>query len=135
VNKVKQLSLADVYTDCANVMESDKHHFLSLLEENIDLETLIPQTFFNRFHAWTGRKRKYPLTGFIWALILQRIFSIPKDSTLIIFLKFSKELREFCGFTKVPDASKFTRFKQRFLPNLQSMFDNLVDITEPIANT
>ena len=32
-----------------------------------------------------------------------------------------------------PDASKFTRFKQDFLMDLQSMFDHLVDITEPIC--
>src|SRR5699024_6024271 len=62
-----------------------------------------------------------------------RIFSIPTDTLLIIFLKYSKELRDFCGFDKVPDASKFTRFKQDFLPDLQSMFDNLVDVTEPIC--
>ena len=69
----------------------------------------------------------------IWALLLQRILSIPTDSLLIIFLKYSNELREFCGFNKVPDASKITRFKQDFLLDLQSMFDNLVDITEPIC--
>mgnify|MGYP000239633647 CR=1 FL=1 len=34
---------------------------------------------------------------------------------------------------KDPDASKITRFKQDFLPDLQSVFDNLVDITEPIC--
>jgi hypothetical protein len=66
-------------------------------------------------------------------LLLQRIFSIPTDSLLIIFLKYSKELREFCGFDKVPDASKITRFKQDFILDLLSMFDNLVDITEPIC--
>ena len=69
----------------------------------------------------------------IWALILQRILSIPTDTLLIIFLKYSRELREFCEFNKVPDASKITRFKQDFLLDLQSMFDNLVDITEPIC--
>ncbi|AGX41960.1 transposase [Clostridium saccharobutylicum DSM 13864] len=69
----------------------------------------------------------------ISALILQRIFSIPKDDLLIIFLKYSQELRDFCGFLKIPDSSKFTRFKQDFLLDLQSMFDNLVDITEPIC--
>jgi len=69
----------------------------------------------------------------IKALLLQRIFSIPRDALLIIFLKYSQELRDFCGFNKVPDASKFTRFKQDFLPDLQSMFDNLVDLTEPIC--
>ena len=40
---------------------------------------------------------------------------------------------DFCGFDVVPDASKFTRFKQDFLPDLQSMFDHLVDLTEPIC--
>lgn len=69
----------------------------------------------------------------IWALIIQRLFSIPTDTLLIIFLKYSKDLRNFCGFTKVPDASKFTRFKQDFLPDLQLMFDKLVDMTEPIC--
>ncbi|HHX61606.1 MAG TPA: transposase, partial [Epulopiscium sp.] len=48
-------------------------------------------------------------------------------------LKYSKELRDFCGFDKVPDGSKFTRFKQDFLPDLQSMSDNLVDVTQPIC--
>lgn len=34
---------------------------------------------------------------------------------------------------KFPDASKFTRFKQDFLPDLQLMFDRLVDLTESIC--
>ena len=46
---------------------------------------------------------------------------------------YSKPLRDFCGFTKVPDASKITRFKQDFLDDLQLVFDQLVDITEPIC--
>ena len=69
----------------------------------------------------------------IKALLLQLIFSIPTVSLLIIFLKYSQELRAFCGFDVVPDASKFSRFKQNFLPDLQSMFDSLVDLTEPIC--
>ena len=67
------------------------------------------------------------------ALLIQRIFSIPTDTLLIVFLKFSQELRDFCGFDVVPDGSKFTRFKQDFLSDLQSMFDHLVDLTEPIC--
>ena len=67
------------------------------------------------------------------ALLLQRIFSIPTDSLLIIFLKYSQELRDFCGFDVVPDASKFTRSKQDFLSDLQTMFDRMVDLTEPIC--
>lgn len=129
----KQLSLAEIYSDCTNFFENDKYHFLSLLENNINLDEFISVSFRNHFYASTGRRRKYHLTSFLWAFILQRIFSIPTDSLLILFLKYSKELREFCGFTKVPDASKFTRFKQDFVMDLQSFFDNLVDITEPIC--
>jgi transposase domain (DUF772) len=39
------------------------------------------------------------------ALLLQRIFSIPTDTLLIVFLKYSQELRDFCGFDALPDDS------------------------------
>ena len=58
---------------------------------------------------------------FLFLLFLQRIFSIPTDTLLIVFLKYSQELRNFCGFDVVPDGSKFTHFKQDFLADLQSM--------------
>lgn len=129
----KQLSLAEIFSDYKEKFESDKYQFLSLLENTININKFIPISSRNHFYASTGRPRKYPLNAMIWALLLQRIFSIPTDSLLIIFLKYSKELREFCGFTKVPDSSKITRFKQDFILDLQFMFDNLVDITEPIC--
>lgn len=129
----KQLTLADIFEDCQEIFDSDKPQFLSLLENHIDLDSIIPMSFRNRYYSDTGRHRKYPLTAMLWALILQRIFSIPTDSLLLIFLQYSRHLREFCGFTKVPDASKITRFKQDFLPDLQSVFEHLVDLTEPIC--
>jgi len=129
----KQLSLVDIFSDCQEKFETDKYQFLSLLENTININEFIPFSFIEHFYASTGRPRKYPLYAMIWALLLQRIFSIPTDTLLIIFLKYSKELRGFCGFKKVPDASKFTRFKQDFILDLQSMFDNLVDVTEPIC--
>ena len=129
----KQLSVADILKDCQNKFENDKPAFLSLLEQHIDMDEIIPLSFRNHFYASTGRTRKYPLQAFLWALIIQRIFSIPTDELLLVFLAYSKPLREFCGFTKVPDASKITRFKQGFLDDLQTVFDNLVDITEPIC--
>lgn len=129
----KQLSLSDIFQDCQKIFNNDKPAFLSLLENHIDLDEIIPVTFYSHFYALTGRTRKYPLKAFLWALIIQRIFSIPTDQLLLIFLAYSKPLRDFCGFSKVPDASKITRFKQDFLEDLQSVFDNLVDITEPIC--
>lgn len=129
----KQLSLAEIFTDCQEKFENDKPAFLELLNQHLDINEFISVSFYNHYYASTGRPRKYPLSAMLWALILQRIFSIPTDSLLIIFLKYSKELRDFCGFRKVPDASKFTRFKQDFKADLQSLFDTLVDITEPIC--
>ncbi|MBR1702999.1 MAG: transposase [Lachnospiraceae bacterium] len=129
----KQLSVEDIFQDCQDKFENDKPAFLSLLEQHIDLDEMIPASFQNHFYASTGRTRKYPLQALLWALIIQRIFSIPTDQLLLTFLAYSKPLRDFCGFTKVPDASKITRFKQDFLDDLQLVFDNLVDVTEPIC--
>ena len=127
-----QMTLADVFTETQELFESDKPEFLKLLESSIDLSELIPVSFGNHFYASTGRPREYSLTSLLWALIIQRIFSIPTDSLLLTFLEYSRDLREFCGFTKVPDASKITRFKQEFIDDLQMFFDSLVDLTEPI---
>jgi len=128
-----QLSLADIFSDCQDIYESDKPAFLSLLQSYIDLDEIVPASFRKHFYASTGRSRKYPLNAFLWALIIQRIFSIPTDSLLLVFLQYSRHLREFCGFDKVPDASKITRFKQDFLEDLQTVFEHLVDLTEPIC--
>ena len=129
----KQLSLADIFTDCQNKFDNDKYEFLELLENTINLDEIVPASFVFHFHAATGRPRRHLLYPMLRALLLQLIFSIPTTSLLIVFLKYSQELRDFCGFDIVPDASKFTRFKQDFLLDLQSMFDQLVNLTEPIC--
>ena len=127
-----QMTLADFFTETQEIFESDKPEFLKLLESTIDLCEIVPVSFINHFYASTGRPREYSLTSLLCALIIQRIFSIPTDSLLLTFLEYSKDLREFCGFAKVPDASKITRFKQEFIDDLQMFFDSLVDLTEPI---
>ena len=131
----KQLTLTDIFEDCKEIYNSDKPQFLTLLENHINLDEIVPTSFFRHYYASTGRNRKYPLTAMLWALIIQRIFSIPTDSLLLVFLNYSRHLREFCGFTKVPDASKITRFKQDFLTDLEDVFEKLVDLTEPICQS
>ena len=61
----KQLSLADVFSDCQEKFENDKPAFLSLLETHIDIDEIIPISFRNHFYASTGRTRKYPLQAFL----------------------------------------------------------------------
>ena len=130
----KQLTLSDIYEDCQDSFENDKPAFLTLLANHINLDEIVPSSFPKHFYASTGRPREYSLYSMLWALIIQRIFSIPTDSMLLLFLTYSKDLREFCCFDKVPDASKITRFKQDFKQDLLDMFENLVDITEPICH-
>lgn len=90
-----QLSLADIFSNCQDIYESDKPEFLSLLQSHIDLNEIVPASFPKRFYASTGRARKYPLFALLWALIIQRIFSIPTDQLLLVFLAYSKPLRDF----------------------------------------
>lgn len=132
-SKYYQISLKDTFSDCQDMFMDDPPSFFALLDEFIDLDEFIPDSFFHAFYRSLGRKRLYPLTGFLSALILQKIFSIPSDSLLILFLSICKELRDFCGFSKVPDAPLFTRFKQNFLPFIELMFQQMVDFTEPIC--
>lgn len=131
--KYHQISLKETFSDCQDLFIDDAPSFFQLLDEHLDLDSFIPDPFFNAFYRSLGRKRLYPLSGFLAALILQKFFSIPTDSLLILFLNLCKELRDFCGFHKVPDAPLFTRFKQDFLPFIEDMFHQLVDFTEPIC--
>jgi len=128
-----QLSLAEHFQNCKQFFEANTPTFFDLLKKHINLNDFIPNSFYAAFYRSLGRSREYPLHGFLTALILQKVFSIPSDALLIVLLHLCKELRDFCGFTKVPDASKFTRFKLDFLPYLEQMFSAMVDYTESIC--
>lgn len=131
--KYRQLTLKDIFSDCQDRFLDDTPSFFQLLEEHFDISEFIPSVFSHAFYQRLGRKREYPLTGFLSALLLQKIFSIPTDSLLILLLHICKELRDFCGFSKVPDAPLFTRFKLGFADHLALMFQRMVDFTEPIC--
>jgi transposase len=97
----KQLSFQDIYEDCRDQFKNDKHKFLAILEENLNLSEIVPMTFRHNFYKFRGRPRTYELYPMLKALLLQRIFSIPTDKLLLIFLTYSAELRDFCGFNTV----------------------------------
>ncbi len=71
----KQLTLAEIFDDCQNKFDNDKYQFLSLLDEAINLDEIVPVSFVTHFHASTGRPRKHQLYPMLKALLLQRIFS------------------------------------------------------------
>ena len=128
-----QMSLFDTYKSVCASMEEDKPKLFRLLDKHIDWDCLIPARFYMAFYLNTGRPRKYPLVAFLKSLVLQKIFGYVNDSVLLVTLRHSREMRRFCGFSKVPDAAKLTRFKQDFLPYIMEVFERLVELTEPIC--
>lgn len=117
--KYHQISLKESFSDCQDQFIDDAPSFFLLLSEHCDINEFIPIQFSNAFYQTLGRNRIYPLHGFLSAFILQKIFSIPTDSLLLLLLNICKELRDFCGFSKVPDASLMSRFKHDFEPYIE----------------
>jgi len=106
--------------------------FLSLLKEQIKLSSYIPREFRKAFYADTGRPRGVTIESFLWYCIVQSLIGI-SDGTFLFMLAICGELREFCGFDSVPDAGKFTSFRQNFVEYIAMVFENFVDATEPIC--
>ncbi len=46
-----QISLFDTYTDVCKTMEEDKPAFLTLLDEHIDFEAIIPPRFYHAYYS------------------------------------------------------------------------------------
>ena len=131
---LNQLSFTDIYSNIYEYFQQDKPKLIKLFEQHIDLQNLIPQSFYNHYHADTGHPRIYKLSSMISALILKSMLSIADTSLFINILNLSSELRDICGFTTVPNASQFSRFKIKFEKDLKNFFDYLVEITDPICD-
>ena len=114
-------------------MKNNKSNFLQALKEHIDMSRLIPKTFREAFTKTIGRPRARTLESFMWFLQLKNIIGIPDDSVFLTVLMLSHEIREFCGFDSVPEAWEITTFRKDFADYLVLMFDNLVDVTEPLC--
>lgn len=131
--KYQQMTLLETYKNVEEQLQSNKPKLFRLLGEHLDWGEIIPPRFYTAFYQRLGRKRGYGLESFLRALFLQRIFHYVEDSQLLNTLRFSQEMRDYCGFEKVPDAAKLTRFKQDFCEYIRDVFELLVDMTEPIC--
>ncbi len=128
-----QISMWDIYNGVSEAIEQHKPQLIRLLEEHIDFDRLIPVNFKLAFYRHMGRKHKYHLESYIRAFVVQKLLGIPRDTLLLSVLRLSAELRDFCGFDKVPDASQLTRFRENYKSYLAEMFEHLVDLTESIC--
>ena len=128
-----QISMWDIYNGVSEAIEQHKPQLIRLLEEHIDFDKLIPVSFKLAFYRHMGRKHKYHLESYIRAFVVQKLLGIPRDTLLLSVLRLSAELRDFCGFDKVPDASQLARFRENYKSYLAEMFEHLVDLTESIC--
>lgn len=85
-----QIFLSDIFSDYQNSFIDESPSFFSLLSEHFDLNEFIPPEFLTAFYLSIGRKRLYPLQGFLTTFILQKIFSIPTYSLLLLFFILAK---------------------------------------------
>lgn len=104
-----------------------------LLDEHLDCDEIIPFAFFMGFYKQYGRPREHDLESFMQAPFLQRVFHYVEDIQRLNTLRFSREMRGFCGFAKVSVTSKLTRFKQDFCDHIRAVFKRLEELAEPIC--
>jgi hypothetical protein len=112
---------------------SSESDILENLKTHIKIEQYIPLEFRRAFYKDTGRPRGCTIESFMWYLILQSLTGIVNDNIFLFLVRIFRELREFCGFKCIPDASKISAFKQTFVEYIGMVFDNFVDETEPIC--
>lgn len=129
----EQATMRVTYKNVCQTMEEDKPRLLELLKAHINLSQYIPKKFYQAFYKSIGRPRDYSIESLIWFTQLQNIIGIPSDKAFLTVLNLSKEVRDFCGFKKVPAESEITRFRRDFAEYIGMMFENLVEITEPIC--
>ena len=129
----KQLNLCDISTDFDKFYNQNQGDLLSLLDEFINISDFIPFSFYQKYYSKFGCKRDFSLESMLNAFIVKNILSVPSTDLLITFLSISSELRKFCGFSKIPHKSQFSRFKSNFFENLNDLFNNLVEFTEVIS--
>lgn len=139
LNKSKQVNIFEQVSELKHMTTKQPVGFIKLLTDNFDINTFIPNSFKEHYYSDLGKDREYELSSVLSALIIMQIFHIPTTVLLTIFLIFSTEIREFCGFYKsIPDESFFSRFKTDFENDIANLFDSMtlkvIDICEDINN-
>ena len=131
-----QLSLKDTFSDCKDMFMDDVPSFFQLLDLlHFDISLFIPQSFYNAFYQQLEKKKKR-LSSYRVPFGSHPAENLPHPNgfpayTLTEALQRTSAFS--CGFSKVPDAPLFTRFKLSFADHIELMFQQMVDYTEPIC--
>ena len=127
-----QLSLFNQFESLVDFENNNKLNILSLLSSHLDFSSLIPYEVMSSYHSSVGRN-PYPLISMIKAFFVKNLYGYESIEKLIDLLAASPKVRNFCGFSTIPNKSTFSRFKSTFYSLLEDIFNNLVNLTEPIC--
>ena len=130
----KQLNFSNVSTTFDQFYNQNQDDLLTLLDEHININHFISLSFYQKYYATRGAKRGYSLESMLQAFLIKNLLGIPSIDLLTVLLSVAPNLRKFCGFLKVPHKSQFSRFKSEYFHELNDIFHNLVDITEPMSH-
>ena len=123
----EQLSFEEQIRQVNELQNRNPVNFLRLLEEHIDLPTLIPHSFYSVYYASPTNERIYSLESMLAILLLIHFFKFPTVAIFTITLHLSPVLQKFCRLPDgcVPDESVLNKFKIRFEREIHLFFDNL----------
>ena len=127
-NNYHQLSLKDTFSRYMNMFIDDVL-FFSSWSSILIFPFLSLKPFITLFISELAAKGFILLLVSFLLLSCKRSSLSPTDSLLIILLNLCRELRDFCGFTKIPNAPLFTRFKLGFADYIELMFQQMVNHT------
>jgi hypothetical protein len=124
--QIEQLSILEKITEVTAACSNNPQRFVEFLKNNFELSLFIPPRFYHNYYSSATNDRDYRLESILSALLLGSYFHL-QNSTLVLLLTFSPELRDFCKLPggRVPDESVFSKFKVQFDKDLLEFFNNI----------
>lgn len=121
-----QTSIFDIDSDIDNLTSNSTFKLFDLFDQFINLEELIPLSFYRAYNSKLGRSREFPLEGMIKAYIISQMIGLPTNNLLILIINLSSEFRRFLGFKKHLTSHSSLDLKQDTTMSLRICFTILL---------
>jgi len=123
----QQMTLIEKVQHLNDLPNRNPLKFLELLNEFIDLPTLIPDSFRTAYYSSDTNDRIYRLESMLAILLLMQFFKYASTPNFVTLLLLSPMAREFCRLPEgdVPTESVISKFKTKFEDELRLFFENL----------
>ena len=131
--KLEQMDLLGNIQQINDLPSRDPVKLLDLLATHIDLPTLIPASFHQRYYSSNTNHREYPLEYLLSIVLLMHFFKIATAKPMLLILAFAPEVRKFCRVPEgcTPDESVISKFKITFVYEIRLFFEAL---TRPVID-